>query len=109
MHCRSKIYLKRGNTLGAGKASYQVVEQSRLELLNEFLAAVSEEREATFSAISLEDPSLTPKKVPFAVLVREIHNVKPIYFEVVDAKDPKISFQVHFVQGQEEVVFEIII
>jgi len=90
-------------------ASYQVVGQSRLELLNEFLAAVGEEREAQFLAISLDDPSLTPKKVKFEVFVRELHNTRPIFFDVVDAKNPKISFRVPFFPGQEAVCFEIII
>lgn len=89
-------------------ASYQMVGKSRLELLNEFLAAVSEEREATFLAISLDDPSLSPKEVEFVVSVRELHAQKPLFVEVVDAKDPKISFQVHFLD-QEAVCFEIII
>ena len=89
-------------------ASYQVVGQSRLELLDEFLAAVGEEREAKFSAISLDDPSLSPKKVEFVVSIRELNTTKPLFFEVVDALDPKISFQIHFLD-QEAVCFEIII
>jgi hypothetical protein len=90
-------------------ASYQVVGKSRLELLNEFLAAVGEEREAKFSAISLDDPSLIPRKVTFVVSVTELHNTKPIFVDVVDAKNPKISFRIPFFQGQEAVCFEIII
>lgn len=88
-------------------ASYQMVGKSRLELLNEFLAAVSEEREASFLAISLDDPSLSPKEVEFVVSVRELHVAKPLFVEVVDAKNPKISFQIHFLD-QEAVCFEII-
>lgn len=94
--------------MGVGMASYQMVGKSRLELLNEFLAAVSEEREARFLAISLDDPSLSPKEVEFIVFVREIHTTKPLFVEVVDANNPKISFQIHFL-NHEAVCFEIIV
>lgn len=89
-------------------ASYQVVGKSRLELLNEFLAAVGEEREAKFSAISLDDPSLSPKQYEFVVSIRELHATKPLFVELVDAKNPNISFLIHFLD-QEAVCFEIII
>jgi len=87
--------------------SYQVVDLSRLELLNEFLAAVGESREAVFSAISLNDPSLAPKVVEFRVSVRELHVTKPLFVEVVDPNNPEISFQVHFLD-QEAICFEVI-
>jgi hypothetical protein len=93
--------------LGAGTASYLVVELSRQALLEEFLAAVSDDRVAQFAAISVDDPSLTPKVIKFSVRVREIYAQKPLIIEVVDAKDSRTSFQITF-HDQEAVCFEII-
>ncbi len=95
--------------MGAGTANYQVVGQSRQELLDEFLAAVSEDREARFSAISLDDPSLSPQVVEFAVAVRELHTRNPMYVDVVDIKDSTLSFRVPLFKNTEVVCFDIII
>ncbi len=94
-------------------ASYQVVGKTRRELLNEFLAAVGEECEnhqVKFQAISLDDPSLQPEEVEFAVAVKAVDSARqPIIVDVTDVTDSSISFRVLLYRDREVVDFEIII
>lgn len=92
-------------------ASYQVVGQSRQELLDEFLAAVSESREARFCAISLDNPSLIPELVCFEVSVKEIitSNTRPTLVTVTETANLDITFQIALFKNQETVRFEIIL
>lgn len=98
--------------MSAGKASYQMVGKTRRELLNEFLAAVGKECEnhqVKFRAISLDDPSLQPEEVEFAVTVKFVDPARqPIIVDLEDATDASISFQIHLYRDREVVDFEII-
>jgi hypothetical protein len=89
-------------------ASYLVVEKSRQELLDEFLAAVRNGREARFSAISSDDPSLSPPLVEFVVSVKELHVAEPMFVDVVDVANSTLAFRIPLFKNVEAVCFDII-